>query len=96
MTTTEVERLSRILTDMRIENASQFATLHAALSAIPNLEGRVTVLEQAPHTDSELTARVTKLEQQIGAVGRFTWGDVFRHSAAATAFISAAYVVTHW
>lgn len=95
MTTTEVERLSRMLTDMRVENAGQFATLHERLSAVPQLTARVTLLEQAPPIP-DLSDRVTLLEQASNSAGRFTWSDVFRAIAAGAALLAGAYTVTHW
>ena len=47
MTVTEVERLSRMLTEMRVESSAQFARLDERLSAVPQLTARVTVLEQS-------------------------------------------------
>lgn len=46
MTTSEVERLSRMLIEMRVESASQFATLHEQLKCVPGLIERVSTLEQ--------------------------------------------------
>lgn len=46
MTTSEIDRLSRILTDMRVESASQFARLDERLNAVPDLVIRVTALEK--------------------------------------------------
>jgi hypothetical protein len=45
MTTSEIDRLSRILTDMRIESAAQFARLDERLNVVPNLVERVATLE---------------------------------------------------
>lgn len=46
MTTSEIDRLSRILTDMRVESAAQFARLEERLNAVPELQVRVTALEK--------------------------------------------------
>jgi hypothetical protein len=45
MTTSEIDRLSRILTDMRVESAAQFARLDERLNAVPGLVGRVDRIE---------------------------------------------------
>ena len=45
MTTSEIDRLSRILTDMRIESAAQFARLDERLNVVPGLSARVDALE---------------------------------------------------
>jgi len=45
MTTSEIDRLSRILTDMRVESAAQFARLDERLNTVPSLVGRVERLE---------------------------------------------------
>ena len=47
MTVSEVERLSRMLTEMRVESAAQFARLDERLSAVPELITRVHALEQS-------------------------------------------------
>lgn len=47
MTTSEIDRLSRILTDMRVESAAQFARLDERLNAVPDLVSRVSKLEDA-------------------------------------------------
>lgn len=46
MTATEIDRLSRILTDMRIDSAAQFAILNERLSVVPGLVLRVDSLEK--------------------------------------------------
>lgn len=46
MTINEIDRLSRILTDMRIESAAQFARLDERLSEVPGLKLRVAELEK--------------------------------------------------
>lgn len=45
MTISEIDRLSRILTDMRIESAAQFARLDERLNVVPDLCTRVSALE---------------------------------------------------
>ena len=96
MTTTEVERLSRMLTDMRVENAAQFATLHAALATVSDIAKRVAELEKLPRVDSELPQRVSALEGRVNNVGKFTWADVFKISAAASAAVAVVFTLTHW
>ena len=46
MTTSEIDRLSRILTDMRVESAGQFARLDERLNVVPQLASRVARLEE--------------------------------------------------
>lgn len=46
MTTSEIDRLSRILTDMRVDSAAQFAILNERLSVVPGLVLRVDALEK--------------------------------------------------
>lgn len=46
MTVPEIDRLSRILTDMRVESAAQFARLDERLNAVPDLVVRVAALEK--------------------------------------------------
>lgn len=83
MTPTEGERLSRQLTDMRVEAASEFATIRTQLKVLPDLLTRVHVLELAGAS------------HEAGS-GKFTWGDVAKFLTAVAALISAAYIVTHW
>lgn len=46
MTQSEIDRLSRILTDMRVESSAQFARLDERLNAVPDLVVRVAALEK--------------------------------------------------
>lgn len=46
MTTSEIDRLSRILTDMRVESAASFARIDERLNTVPNLVERVGVIEK--------------------------------------------------
>lgn len=46
MTISEIDRISRILTDMRIDSAAQFARLEERLSSVPDLALRVVALEK--------------------------------------------------
>lgn len=55
MTTSEVERLSRMLTEMRIESAAQFATVHAHLENMQGLSVRMSALEAANASNGKFT-----------------------------------------
>lgn len=65
MTTSEIDRLSRILTDMRVESAAQFARLDERLNAVPDLVVRVAALEKGA------SSRVawSDVFKVVGAVG---------------------------
>lgn len=78
MTTSEIDRLSRILTDMRVESSAQFARLDERLNAVPALIVRVG--------DNEKEIAAVKLQQQ--RAGRFTWSDVFKGVAALAAALA--------
>jgi hypothetical protein len=69
MTTSEIDRLSRILTDMRVESAAQFARLDERLNAVPDLAKRVAVLEQFCQRTGRFTwADVFKVVAAIAAI----------------------------
>jgi hypothetical protein len=96
MTDSEVERLSRMLTDMRIQSAREFATIEAQLKNISSLESRVVSLEQAPRLDPDIGHRLGQLELKQGIQGKFMWSDVWKILAAGAGLITTAYTVTHW
>lgn len=83
MTTSEIDRLSRILTDMRVESAGQFARLDERLKAVPDLLIRVAALE-------------AKSSQSAAQSGRVAWSDMAKLVAAAGAVVALIYTVTHW
>jgi len=69
VTTSEIDRLSRILTDMRVESAAQFARLDERLNAVPNLVGRVDRIEAKVATMGRFTwADVFKAAAAAAAV----------------------------
>jgi hypothetical protein len=55
MTTSELDRLSRILTDMRVESAAQFARLNERMNVVPELSRRITELESRCATMGRFT-----------------------------------------
>jgi hypothetical protein len=55
MTTSEIDRLSRILTDMRVESAAQFARLDERLNVVPDLARRIADLERRAATMGRFT-----------------------------------------
>lgn len=83
MSPTEVDRLSRLLNEMRVEAAREFATLSTKLEGI---------LDVVP----ALVLRVEKLERHDAKAGRFTWGDIGKFTVAVGAAVSALYFATHW
>jgi hypothetical protein len=69
MTASEIDRLSRILTEMRIESAAQFARLEERLNAVPDLAARVNALEKVCATSGRFTwSDVFKVTAAIAAI----------------------------
>jgi hypothetical protein len=69
MTTSEIDRLSRILTDMRVESAAQFARLDERLNAVPDLVARVSALEKVCAASGRFSwADVFKVVAAIAAI----------------------------
>lgn len=69
MTTSEIDRLSRILTEMRIESAAQFARLEERLSVVPGLTARVVALEKLCSQSGRFTwADVFKVVAAVAAI----------------------------
>jgi len=69
VTTSEIDRLSRILTEMRIESAAQFARLEERLSVVPSLTARVVALEKICNESGRFTwADVFKVVAAVAAI----------------------------
>ena len=69
MTATEIDRLSRILTDMRIDSAAQFAILNERLSVVPGLVLRVDALEKRSDQSGRFTwSDVLKVVTAVGVL----------------------------
>ena len=96
MTTSEIERLARMLTDMRVQSAADFATVREQLKNIGSLADRVVALEQAPRLDPDIGSRLAALELKQSTAGKFEWSDVWKILAAGAGLITTAYTVTHW
>ncbi len=81
MTTTEVDRLLRQLTEMRVEAADKFARLETKVDAHSEIVAAVRDLE----------ARIDKTQAKLERVGKFSFTDLYPAIAAAAA---AATLVT--
>ncbi len=69
MTTSEIDRISRILTDMRIDSAAQFARLEERLSIVPALVLRVDALEKQTAQAGRFTwSDVLKVTTAVGVI----------------------------
>jgi len=75
MTQNEIDRISSILTDMRIESSAQFARLDERLNVVPDLCNRVAALEKGSRfswTDVfRVAAALAALVVVINEVRRF-------------------------